>query len=100
MAPELSPLQHAKVLLILHRAFVQARNLALAGERESLIELTDTFEVVPDLIARQGAGALEQVGAILAEYQARHPQGGYDYVSILGMDEGTFAAIYGLQATD
>lgn len=70
-----------KLLMVLHRAFVEARNLAEPGSH--LHDLADTFEVVPELMARPDEGTVEQIRAILAEYQARRAGGGYEYVSLL-----------------
>jgi hypothetical protein len=92
------PVVQAKLLRILHRAFVQARNLALAGDCQQLSELTDTFEIVPELMARGDASSLEQIRLILREYQVNHPQAGYDYLSILDMDEAAFLQSNGLAA--
>src|SRR4051794_18939419 len=45
------PVLQPKLLRILHRAFVQARNLALWGDGKELYELADTFEILPELMA-------------------------------------------------
>lgn len=100
MATEIPRLLRTRILLILHRAFVQARNLALAGERDWLVDLTDTFEVLPEMIAREGESALPRVRAILAEYQARYPHGGYDYLAMLEMNDAEFTHLYGLGSAD
>jgi hypothetical protein len=42
----------ARLLQVLHRAFVQARNLALSGDTQQLFDLADTFELLPDLMTR------------------------------------------------
>jgi hypothetical protein len=97
---EMNRLTQARLLLILHRAFVQARNLALAGEREVLIDLTDTFEVLPELIARDGEAALPRVRAILSEYQTRHPHSGYDYLAMLEMTDAEFTHLHGFASLD
>jgi hypothetical protein len=39
----------ARLLRILHRAFVQSRNLALNGETQQLYDLADRFEILPEL---------------------------------------------------
>ncbi len=91
--PNLAPANvQARLLRILHRAFVQARNLALAGECRGLQELTDTFEILPELMARWDDSALGRIRAILAEYEAGHPRSGYEYLSLLdGEDAGAQA---------
>jgi hypothetical protein len=90
---EMLPLTRTKLLLILHRAFVEARNLALTRDHERLYDLADTFEVIPEMMAHWGPATLEQIRAILGEYQARHPGGGMEYLAVLDMDEATFQSI-------
>jgi hypothetical protein len=81
------PAVQEKLLRILHRAFVQARNLALAGDCRQLYELTDTFEILPELMTRWDETTLEQVRGILADFQANHPQAGYEYLALLDGDD-------------
>jgi hypothetical protein len=88
------PAVQEKLLRILHRAFVQARNLALAGDCQLLYQLTDTFEVLPELMTRWDEATLEQVRLILADFQARHPQSGYEYLSLLD-EEAPVSAAFG-----
>lgn len=83
---------HARLLRVLHRAFVQARNLALRGDCQQLYDLTDTFEVLPELMARWDETSLGRIRAILAEFEASHPQSGYGYLSLLDGDESAFPA--------
>jgi hypothetical protein len=83
MASDAVPVVQARLLRILQRAFVQARNLALAGDCQQLYDLADTFEVIPELMAHSDSTTLNRIRAILAEYQAAHPQSGYEYVSLL-----------------
>jgi hypothetical protein len=80
------------LLRILHRAFVQARNLAAKGDCQQVHDLADTFEVLPELMARWDETTLDRVRSILAEYQAAHPQAGYDYLSVLDGDEAALLA--------
>src|SRR5262245_727618 len=73
----------AKLLRILHRAFVQARNLALKGDCQQLYDLADTFELLPELMARWDETTFGQIRSILAEYDSAHPHSGYEYLSLL-----------------
>lgn len=73
----------ARLLYVLHRAFVEARNLALQGDRQELYDLADTFEVVPALMACWDETTLGRIRSILAGYQSAHPRSGYEYVSLL-----------------
>ncbi len=76
------------LLRVLHRAFVQARNLALKGDCQQLYDLADTFEVLPELMACWDESSLGQIRGILSEYESNHPQSGYEYVSLLDGDNG------------
>src|SRR5712692_4005415 len=82
----------ARLLRILHRAFVQARNLALKGDCQQVYDLADTFELLPELMAHWDATSLGRIRSILAEYEAGHPQSGYEYLSLLDADDTTFEA--------
>jgi hypothetical protein len=82
----------AKLLHVLHRVFVQARNLALRGECHQMYELADTFEVLPELMRRWDETTLERIRSILKEYESAHPQSGYEYMSLLDGDDSAFEA--------
>jgi hypothetical protein len=86
------PVIQARLLRILHRAFVQARNLALKGDSQQLYDLTDTFEVLPELMVHWDETALDRVRGILAEYESCHPQSGYEYLSLLDRDDPAISA--------
>ena len=68
----------AGLLRILHRAFVQARNLALRGDGQQLYELADTFELIPELMGDWDETTLGRIRSILAEYESGHPKSGYE----------------------
>src|SRR4030081_3087775 len=86
------PVIQTKLLRILHRAFVQARNLALRGDGRELYDLADTFEILPELMARWDETTLDRIRSILAEYESGHPQSGYEYLALLDADENAFPA--------
>jgi hypothetical protein len=75
------------LLRILHRAFVQARNLALSGDSQQLYDLADTFELLPEMMAHWDETTLSRIRSILAEYESAHPQSGYEYQSLLAADD-------------
>ena len=86
------PVIQPKLLRILHRAFVQARNLALRGDGQELYDLADTFELLPELMARWDETTLDRIRNILAEYESGHPQSGYEYLSLLDEEDPAFSA--------
>src|SRR5262245_48614855 len=85
------PVVQARLLRVLHRAFVQARNLALNGNCRQLSDLADTFELLPALMAHWDESSLDRIRRILTEYQADHPESGYEYLSLLD-DDADFPA--------
>lgn len=83
---------HAGVLRVLHRAFVQARNLALKGDCRQLYDLADTFELLPELMAHWDESTLGRIRSILTEYESSHPESGYEYVSLLDGEDTSMPA--------
>jgi hypothetical protein len=83
-----------KLHVLLKRAFVEARNLALAQRQQQLFDLADTFEALPSLIAKWSDEHLGRVRGLLANYQAKYPDRAYDYLSILDMDERAFQEVF------
>jgi hypothetical protein len=81
------PVVQVRLLRILHRAFVQARNLALRRDCPQLYDLADTFELLPELMGRWDDTTLGQIRAILAEYESGHPHCGYEYLTMLDGDD-------------
>lgn len=61
------PLVQVRLLRILHRAFVQARNLARGGDGQQLYDLADTFELLPEMMAQWDETTLDRIRRILAE---------------------------------
>ena len=86
------PVVQARLLCILHRAFVQARNLSQRGDSQQVYELADTFELLPELMVNWDETTLGRIRSILAEYEAGHPQSGYEYLSLLEGDDAAFHA--------
>jgi hypothetical protein len=82
----------AGLLRVLHRALIQARNLALRGECQQLYDLADTFELLPELMAHWDESTLGRIRSILTEYESNHPQSGYEYVSLLDGEDPAMPA--------
>ena len=85
-------LVQARLLRVLHRAFVQARNLALKGDCQQVYDLADTFELLPELMARWDETTIGRIRSILAEYESCHPQSGYEYLSLLDGEDTAIQA--------
>jgi|SRR6516165_11595243 hypothetical protein len=87
---------HRRLLLILHRGLVEIRNLALAKENTSRIaDLSDTLELLPSLMDQWEDGHMDLVRRLLADYQTKHPDATFDYLSILDATDGVFERVYG-----
>ena len=83
-----------KLHVILHRSLVESRNLALGRNCEQLVDLADTFEIVPEMLTRWKDEDLDVVRKILANYQTKYPGAAYDYLSILDMEDTEFQSVY------
>src|SRR5437868_8542763 len=82
----------AKLLHVLHRAFVQARNLALKGDCQQVYDLADTFEILPELMIRWDETTFNQIRGILGEYESGHPQSGFEYLALLDGEDTALQA--------
>ncbi|MGL6095348.1 MAG: hypothetical protein ACRC7O_06060 [Fimbriiglobus sp.] len=68
-----------RIHFILHRGFVEARNLAYDGRTEQLADLADAMELIPSLLNRWDEDSLEMVRFVLTNYEQKYPTGRYDY---------------------
>jgi hypothetical protein len=84
----------AKIRVILQRAFIEARNLALAQNAAQAYDLADTFEVVPALLDDPDETCVADLEQILSAYQRKYPDTAYDYLSILHMNDAAFHECY------
>jgi hypothetical protein len=84
----------AKIRVILQRAFIESRNLALARNSAQSYDLADTFEVVPALLDEPDETRLADLERILSAYQRKYPDTAYDYLSILHMNDTAFHECY------
>jgi hypothetical protein len=84
----------SKLHLLLHRAFVEARGLALQRNHQQLFDLADAFELIPSLMGRWEEGHLETIRNVLTGYQAKYPGSAFDYLALLSMDAEAFQEVY------
>jgi hypothetical protein len=92
------PTIQKKLHLILHRAFVEARDLANNQRCQQLYDLADTLEVIPVLLDRWEEGHLSYVRGILASYRTKYGPSAFDYVAILDMNDADFDTVFGRAA--
>ena len=83
-----------KLEVILHRAFIETRKLALAGAVEQIHDLADTFELVTTFLADGGNSEITRVRELLDSYQRKYPGLAFDYVSILNMPTSEFTSVF------
>jgi hypothetical protein len=73
-----------RLLFILHRGFVETRNLALSGgNHQQVADLADAMELLPRFVERCNDEELELIRFVLRTYQDKYPQTGYDHLSYL-----------------
>jgi hypothetical protein len=68
-----------RLLFILHRGFVEARNLGYAGRSEQIAELADAMEVLPGELLKWDERSMELVRFALKNYEDKFPGCRYDY---------------------
>ena len=95
MRTTIPPALLQRLLLILQRGFVEARNLALGEACHQLRDLADTFEILPTLMDDWEHAHLERIRRILRDYQEKYPGTAYDYLSILDMSDASFSEVFG-----
>src|SRR2546423_764826 len=82
-----------KLHYILHRAFVEARNLALGQHHQQLFDLADFFELIPPLLDQLDDDSLARVRGLLNGYQAKYPASAGSYMALLDLDEAGFQGL-------
>ena len=80
---QLPPALARRLLYILHRGLVEARNLALSHGHKQIAELADALEIFPSLMDRWEDEHLPLIRSILETYQKEFSQSGYDYLQYL-----------------
>lgn len=80
---QLPPALARRLLYILHRGLVEARNLALSHGHKQIAELADALEIMPSLMDHWQDENLVLIRSILETYQKEFPGGGYDYLQYL-----------------
>lgn len=75
-----------RVLHIIHRGLVEARNLALNAENEQIHDLADALEMLPEELARWKEDSREAIRFNLASYQDKYRGRCYDYLKYLDQE--------------
>jgi len=78
-----------RLLFILHRGWVEARELAGLKESEQLYDLADALHEIPAYMTRWRAEDLEELRLNLKTYCDKHPNSGkrYQYLEFLDQFE-------------
>ncbi len=80
--------------VLLQRAFIETRNLALRKAQQQILDLADTFEVIPPLLLHWEEKHGEYLRGLLARYQQKYEGIAYDYLSILEMKDSEFEEVF------
>jgi hypothetical protein len=78
-----------KLCYILHRGFVEARNLATHRPRQTH-DLADAFETIPSYLQNWNGESLNLIRSTLRDYQEKYGPSPYDYLAILDMNDEEF----------
>jgi hypothetical protein len=72
-----------RLLFVLHRGLVEARQLSLARKTEQLFELTDALEPIPGCVIEDGATRLDEIRSNLRAYEQRYQGLCFEYTPYL-----------------
>ncbi len=75
---ELSPEIKNQLLYILHRGFVEVRQLGGLGKNQQIVDLADALELIPGMINNWRDGDLDKIKSYLTTYQNKY-KGEYGY---------------------
>jgi hypothetical protein len=72
-----------RLLFILHRGLVEARNLALSQPHIQISELADALELIPSYLDRRQDEDLDAIHFSLRKFRERFPESPHDYLQYL-----------------
>jgi hypothetical protein len=74
-----------RLAFILHRGFVEVRNLAgVPGYERQIHDLADAMEILPRFLSKEPSEEdLEMIRFVLRDYQEKYPKGRYEYLAYL-----------------
>lgn len=78
-----------RLAFILHRGFVEVRNLAgVPGYERQIHDLADAMELLPRFLSKEPTEEdLEMIRFVLRDYEKKYPKGRYDYLAYLDQYE-------------
>jgi hypothetical protein len=91
---DIDPVWHDKLLVVLHTACSEIRRFSRIGAHQRVYDLADTVEFIPELMLHWREESRESIRGAFRSYQAKYPGSGFDYLSLLDMDEVEFASCY------
>jgi hypothetical protein len=91
---DIDPVWHDKLLLVLHTACSEIRRFIQIAAHQRVYDLADTIEFIPELMLHRRPESRELIRGAFRSYQAKYPGTGFDYLSLLDMDETAFATCY------
>jgi hypothetical protein len=88
------PICHDKLLVILHTACSEVRRFIQVGAYQRVYDLADAIELIPELMLHWRPECCESIREALRSYQAKYSASGFDYLSLLDMNDATFTNCY------
>jgi hypothetical protein len=77
------PSLRKRIQYIIHRGFIEIRNLALTEWRQQVHDLADAMEILPRYFDECSEEDLAMVRFVLQDYRNKYPQSTYRYLEIL-----------------
>jgi hypothetical protein len=72
-----------RLLFVLHRGLVEARQLSLARRTDQLFDLADALEPIPGCLTEDTCARLEDIRCNLSAYEERYRGSCFEYTPFL-----------------
>lgn len=72
-----------RLLFVLHRGLVEARQLSLAHRTDQLFDLADALEPIPGCLTEDCCGRLDEIRSNLQAYEERYHGSCFEYLPYL-----------------
>jgi hypothetical protein len=83
-----------KLLYLLHRGFLESRQLAQRNRQQQLYDLADALEPLPGFLAEWREEYLGLIRSNLEAYQHKYPGAAWDYLVLLDMEDDAFLQVF------
>lgn len=83
-----------KLLTVLHKACSEIRALVKLREQQRAYDLADTVEFIPELMLHWREECWDVIRNALCEYQRKYAGSGFDYMTLMDMEDEKFNSCY------